>query len=196
MATVVESWIWKSALTTAALAAGLIYVASQAQALDLTVGGAFDDPDDVFLIEFSVAGPGPFVPFTAFTSNFDLTNLLTDPIDPILTLFSGTGDFAFREAVDDDGAEGYSADVNGVIFTGDFFDPLLDVSLPVGDYTLGLSSFPNVAEGPLLGDGYSNFGFDLGTGDFRVHLLGVDQILGTQGPAPVSPSFPRGDFIS
>jgi len=193
MAKVVKPRVWQSALTTAALAAGLLCGAPHAQALDLTIGGAFDDPDDVLLIEFSVDGSSPFV---AFTSNFDPTTGLTDPIDPILTLFSGTGDFAFLEAVDDDGAQGFSADLNGVIFTGDFFDSLLDVSLPVGDYTLGLSSFPNFAEGPLLGDGYSNFGFDFGTGDFRVHLLGVDQILGTQGPAPVSPSFPRGDFIS
>jgi hypothetical protein len=194
MVTVAESRIWKSALLTGALAAGLIYGAPQAQALDLTIGGAFDDPNDVLLVEFSVAGPGPLVPFTAFTSNFDPTNSLADAVDPFLTLFSGTGDFAFLETEDDDGGDGFSADVNGVIFSGGLFDSLLDFDLPAGDYTLGLSSFPNFAEGPLLGNGYSNFGFE--TGNFRVHLLGVDQILGTQGPAPISPSFPRRDYIS
>ena len=51
----------------------------------------FDDPDDVVLIEFSVAGP---VPVTLFTSNFDPNNLLAYLLDPILALFSGTGDFA------------------------------------------------------------------------------------------------------
>jgi len=190
---VVEFRSWKGALTAAALAAALLHGAPQAQALDLTIGGAFDDPNDVLLIEFSVAGPGPF---TAFTSHFDPNNPLpSPPIDPVLALFSGTGDFAFLEAVDDDGAFlGFSADVNGVIFTGEFFDSLLDLDLPAGAYTLGLSSFPNFAEGPALGNGYTDFGFE--TGSFRVHLLGVDQILGTQGPAPVSPSFPRGDFTS
>jgi hypothetical protein len=192
---VAESGIWKSALIAGALAAGFIYAPPNAQALDLTIGGAFDDPDDVFLVEFSVAGPSPSVLFTAFTSNFDPTNSLPDPTDPILTLFSGTGDFAVLEDDNDDGAQGFSAAVNGVIFTGEFLDSLLDVSLPVGDYTLGVSSFPNFAEGPSLGNGYSNFDFGTG-GNFRVHLLGVDEILGTQGPAPVSPSFPRRDFIS
>ena len=194
MSIVVGSGIWKSALITGALAAALLHGAPPTQALDLTIGGAFDDPNDVLLIEFSVAGPGSSAPFTAFTSNFDPNHPLPSPsIDPLLALFSGTGDFAVLGAEDDDGAQGFSADVDGVIFTGGDFDSLLDLDLPTGDYTLGLSSFPNFAEGLLLGDGYTDFGFEAGT--FRVHLLGVDQILGTQGPAPVSPSFPRANSI-
>jgi hypothetical protein len=196
MSTVVESRIWRRAFTTAAFAVGLICGDWQAQALDLTIGGAFDDRDDVFLIEFSVAGPGPSVPVTLFTSNFDPTNRLTAPFDPILALFSGTGDLAVLEDENDffDVFDLFSADVNGVIFTAQFPDSLLEVDLPVGDYTLGLSGFPNFAEGGVLGNGYVNFGIE--TGNFRVHLLGVDQVLGTQGPAPVSPSFPRRNFIS
>ncbi|HSA80589.1 MAG TPA: DVUA0089 family protein [Geminicoccaceae bacterium] len=184
----------KATLIAAAFAASLIQGTPQAQALDLTLGGALDDPNDVFLIEFSVAGPGPSMPVTLFTSTFDPINGLLDGVDPYLTLFSGTGDFALLEAEDDDGAAGFSATVDGVIFTGGDLDSLLALDLPAGDYTLGLSSFPNFAEGPLLGDGYVNFGFETGT--FRVHLLGIDQVLGTQGPAPASPSFPRRDFIS
>ena len=57
----------------------------------------------------------------------------------------------------------FSAAVDGVTFTGQNVNSLLSFNLPAGNYTLGLSSFPNFAEGPFLGDGYANPGLDVGS---------------------------------
>ena len=65
-------------------------------------------------------------------------------------------------------------------------------SLAAGNYTLGLTAFDNDPIGSTLGDGYSELG-NLGNfigPNFRVHLLGIGEILNVQSPNPVSISGP------
>ncbi len=133
------------------------------------------------LIEFTHPGGE----FTAFTSGWFSTGPF---IDSLLSLFADTGPGATFIEGDDDGGDGFSADVGGTVFTGGIRDALIqDPALAAGTYTLGLSSFSNFSAGPTLGDGYQGGGIP---GDFRVHLLGITEILSVQNPAPVSISEP------
>ncbi len=127
-----------------------------------------------------------------------------DGFDAVLALFVGTGPPATLDSLNDDGCTvagvvlpACTQSIGGTAFTGGARDSLLDLpGLAAGDYTLILSAFANTPNGPTLDDGY-NGNVSIGTPDagfvappFRVHLLGIDQILSIQSPNPVSISGP------
>jgi hypothetical protein len=184
--------------------------AGAAQADDFTIGGAFDAPNDVLLIEFSHPGGG----FLAFTSQwnggFAPDGPVPPPADPALDgfdaqlqLFIGTGPTATFDTDSDDNCQGPPIvaeciqTIGGTTFTAGARDSLLNFVLPAGDYTLGLTNYNNDSAGLTLGDGYDDDGDDGTTGEqgftgtqFRVHLIGIGEILNVDAPSSVSISGP------
>ena len=129
-----------------------------AQADDFTIGGAFNNPNDVVLIGFSHPG-GAFSAFTSqwngggppFGPSLPAANPPLDGFDAQLQLFIGTGADATFDIQDDDGCRGGTTidpgciqTIGGTLFTGGDRDSLLDFAgLAAGDYTLGLTNWNN-----------------------------------------------------
>jgi hypothetical protein len=112
------------------------------------LSGNFLTDDEVDLFQVTLNSPG--------TVTFQTTSYTGGGFDPYLSLFDGGGNLI---AVNDDGD---CAVVGQDPVTGNCFDSYLQQSLGAGTYTLALTEYYNVANGPTLGDGFS----EAGQGDF------------------------------
>jgi hypothetical protein len=126
----------------------LVLAASLASAGPLMFSGNFATDDQVQLFDLTVAASS--------TITAQTTSYVTGGFDPYLSLFDGLGNLI---ATNDDGTCGQ---VGADPSTGNCFDSFLQQSLGAGSYTLALTEYYNVANGPTLGDGFS----EEGQGDF------------------------------
>jgi hypothetical protein len=156
--------------------------------------GSFTGVNDVQLFTFSVGA----------TSNVTLrsygyaggTNSAGQVIaeggfDPILALFQGTGSSAVEIGQNDDGGSNVPADS----VTGAHYDTYLNlINLAAGEYTVSIQDYANFANGPTLGDGFSNGGLTGGTfrdatghnrtGNWAFDVLGVESAGTGNSPVP------------
>ena len=179
--------------------------ATRSRADDFTIGGAFSVGLDLLQIEFSHAG-GPFLAFTSQRgreTDPDATPPL-DGFDAVLALFVGTGPPATLDLLNDDGCTvagvvlpACTQSIGGTAFTGGAaICCSISRASPPATTRSSCRPSPNTPNGPTLDDGY-NGNVSIGTPDagfvappFRVHLLGIDEILSVQSPNPVSISGP------
>ena len=158
----------------AALALGL-FVANPVSAFPLvsptSLGGFFDDDDDVRTFEFSIAVDSVVTLETVSYAGGLLVGFgFADPgggFDPILSLFDGSGNFI---TADDDGS------TNVDPFTLTSFDSFLQPTLAAGTYTLAITQFDNFFTGGVgdpITDGFARVGdpfftapFGCGAGQF------------------------------
>ena len=160
---------------------GTLSNVNEVQEFVFTIGA----PSTVTLVSYSYAGgtnaAGTVIPEGGF--------------DPILALFSGTGPSALQVGQNDDG--GCSA-VPSDSVTGSCFDTYLKLTnLAAGTYTATVQDFANFANGPTLGDGFSNNGVTGGTfrdvdgddrtGNYAFDILGVDSASNPTGPGTPNP---------
>jgi hypothetical protein len=162
-------------LSAALLMAGYVLFTADAFAASTSFVGAFDpdDPNEVFLIEFSLVGTTDVIAqsygFGGSSSAPGGTNAAGTAIgaggfDTYLSLFSGTGTSATFLTSNDDGLCPPGAAGDGACA-----DSTLQVDdLPTGSYTLALSVFANLSFAENLGAGTLGDGFiQLGT---YIHL--------------------------
>jgi hypothetical protein len=150
----------------------------------ISITGALDpnNPEDIRLIEFSLAAP---TNLTVQTWGFGGTDnapggtnaagqvIVPGGFDPFVALYSGTGPGAIYLGLNDDGLC-----PPGNAFGGLCHDStLMGVALPAGAYTLALGvfenfPFPAFGIGNTLGDGFVGLGFYFNTtSNFAVDLL-------------------------
>jgi hypothetical protein len=187
-----------------ALACGMGWTVAAAADLDFTIGGAFNGPNDVLLIEFSDVD-GLFATFTSQWNGGSTPNgpalpaadPAIDGFDAVLSVYFGIGDGATLSGFTDTGGEGIGRMVGGTLFTGGARDAASAAGVAPGVFTLALTNAFNLPVGPTLGDGFDGQGDDGSGGDvgftgpeFRVHLRAIDEILGVRAPNPVSISGP------
>jgi len=167
------------------LVLGLVFAAVAGATPILTLQGSFfSGPNEVNLATFS------YDPFTdgsllniqtygyGGTSNapggVNLAGnvIVAGGFDPIITLYSGTGDSAIRIAFNDDGSCPPGATDGGICF-----DSTLNLAgLSAGSYTLALTAFSNFSNGATLGAGFSGTGnFDGRTSNFAVDVQGIPE---------------------
>ena len=178
-------------------------------AADFSLGGTFEQDDDVFLYDFSVTED---TTVTLITYSYgggtqaDGTTVEAGGFDPILSLFNENGTLIGLS--DDDESGTVAADPT----TGQTYDSLIEIMLAAGDYTVALTQYGNFSNTTNLDDGFretgnSNFTSDLDTcttdslfcdftGDVRTNqwafdVLGVAPLQGPDiGQPPVKPSNP------
>jgi hypothetical protein len=169
---------------------GTLTSINEVQLFTFTVGTG----EDVILRTYSYAGgvnaAGQVIPEGGF--------------DPILALFQGTGPSAVEIGQNDDGG----SNVPGDSITGAHFDTYLEVDdLTPGTYTVSVQDYANFANGPTLGDGFSNNAVTGGTfqdvtganrtGNWAFDVLGADAATNPTGPGtpPVNSPVPEPSSI-
>jgi hypothetical protein len=136
------------ALIVASLLFGL---SSPSQAANFSFTGTFTGDADVQLFGFTVGAPSNVTLLTY--SYAGGTNAAGDVIprggfDPILSLFDSSG------LLIDSNDDGNFPDVGTDLVTGYEWDTYLEAALGVGDYTVAVSQYDNLALGPTLADGF------------------------------------------
>ena len=116
------------------------------------------DPNQVFTSTLTVIAPSYI---SVQTWSYGGGTSATGPVipdggfDPIVSLFSGTGPAATLLTFNDDGT---CPPGNNDPNTFACLDSTLDVGVNPGDYTLAFTAYANFANGPTLGDGFSDRG--------------------------------------
>ena len=179
-----------------ALAAlALTFSSAACRADNFSFTGTFTGVNDVQQFQFTV-GVGSDVVLKSLSYaggvNAAGMTIARGGFDPILALFSGTGPSAVKIGQNDDGGSLVPADS----VTGAHYDTFLEVTgLAPGVYTATIQDFANFANGPTLGDGFSNGGLTGGTfidatgnnrdGHFAFDILGVESAVTPEpGPTP------------
>ncbi len=186
------------------LSAGVIALAvnmlalSPARAGGVSYTGTFNFDNDVQLLPFTIATTSDVTIETwsyAGGTNYAGQVIPAGGFDPIVSLFDPSGTLI---GYNDDGA-GVATDPT----TGNAYDSLLHMGgLAPGTYTVALTQFDNFANGPTLGDGFSegsNTNFTLAfappgavgyfwdvTGNERTGNWAVDIVTAISVPEPSS----------
>jgi PEP-CTERM motif len=133
---------------------GNLTALTPARAGGMSYTGTFSVDNDVELISFALSTTSDVTIETwsyAGGTNFVGDVIPAGGFDTIVTLFDPSGNFI-----------NYNDDGSGVAtdpVTGAAFDSLLQMSaLAPGTYTVALTQFDNFANGPTLGDGFSESG--------------------------------------
>jgi hypothetical protein len=156
--------------------------------------GSFNNINDVQLFTFSVGATSTVTLRTygyAGGTNSAGQVIPEGGFDPILALFQGTGPSAIEIGQNDDGGSNVPADS----VTGQHYDTFLQLTnLTAGEYTVSIQDYANFANGPTLGDGFSNDALTGGTfidatgtnrdGNWAFDVLGVNS-ASTSNPSAV-----------
>ncbi|MBK8859058.1 MAG: DVUA0089 family protein [Opitutaceae bacterium] len=137
----------------------LLALATPALALDFDFNGTFTHDNDIALNSFTV---GSASTVTIFTSSW-----LTGGFDPVLTLWSGSGNFLQEQ--DDSMVGAGSALSNAVTYNFGQWDSYFHYTLAPGTYTVSVAQYRNSAAGTNLSSGFQedgnpNFTYDYGWG--------------------------------
>lgn len=149
----------KLSLLTGTLITWGVSFAQPVKAVSITLQGSFTQDDQVALFDV-VVNPSSFVDIRSYgyAGGTTSTGILIPQggFDPVLTLFSSSGDFI---AENDEGA-GALADLT----TGQAWDPRLQGNLTAGTYVIALTQYGNFSIGSLsdgfLYSGQPNFTAD------------------------------------
>ncbi|SBT08212.1 conserved exported hypothetical protein [Candidatus Accumulibacter aalborgensis] len=157
----VQRWVPRIA------AAVLVTSSVSALAANFSFRGNLASDNDVELFVFSLASDSNVTLRTwsyAGGTNAAGNSIAAGGFDPVVALFSGTGNGAILFDGDDDSGPG--------------LDALLQLTpLLAGTYTVALSQVANFANGPTLGDGFLGFGnpgFGGQTAAWALDILGAD----------------------
>jgi hypothetical protein len=159
----------------------------------LTFSGTFSLDEDVVLIPFNVLADNTV---TMQTTSFGDGSA---GFEPVLTLFDGSGNLLFQDATGGTAPSACGARAIDPI-TGFCLDAYIQAFLNAGGYTLALSEWDNIPNGPTLADGFpqtgnGNFtGTEFGCGSGGFFLFNCDQrnanwaaqISGSGVPEPAS----------
>ena len=163
----------RSALALSTLAAlGLAAAhapAARAQTTPAVFSGTFKEDDSVALFSFNVTTPGTVSLYTtsyAGGTNVNGSVTAAGGFDPILTLFSGTGDFIDEN--DDASDAGFATNSDPTTMQHEQFDSGFEETLTTGLYTVAITQYDNFANGASLFDGFSEQGNATFTSAFEV----------------------------
>lgn len=166
----------RRALKSALAALSLTCACAAVPAANLSFTGALVGDNDVQLFSFTLAADADVALRTwsyAGGTNAAGAVIPAGGFDTVVSLFSGSGASALLIGANDDGF-GVAADPA----TGSAHDALLEVfALPAGEYTVALTQFANLANGPTLGDGFLGAGepgFNGRSSAWALDILGVD----------------------
>lgn len=174
----------------------LAFLSNPAWASGTSVVGQLDpnDPQDVFLYQFTLSAPGTVAIQTwgyggtqsaAGGTNAKGTAVSPGGFDPYLTVFAGGSPAAVFRVSNDDGAC-----PPGTLSAGACRDATLSLpALPAGTYTLALSTFENMSFAENLGTGTLADGF-IGLGSFGGRTSGF--AVDISGPTVVVPALSLG----
>src|SRR5262249_45969347 len=111
--------------------------------------GTFSQDEDVVLIPFTNANLSLV---TIQTTSFALGGF-----EPVLTVYDSLGNFLFQDATGGvaPGSCGGRGSCSGC---GGCLDALISQTFAAGDYTIALTEWDNIPNGPTLGDGFPQTG--------------------------------------
>ena len=148
--------------------------------------GSLSDPDQVFLIEFSISDPSTLI-IQGFGYgggiNGSGSSIPSGGFDNVISLFSGFGASAVLIDSNDDGTcpAGSPDPVTGGCLDSTLFRELV---LP-GQYVIAVSASFNAPVGPTLGHGFSGSGsFTDVFGDVRTANYALDLTVGSLSAIP------------
>ncbi len=140
-------------LRTFSLLAFAVLPTALCHADNFSFTGNFVNDNDVQAFVFTV-GSASTVTFETFSyaggTNAAGQTIARGGFDPILAVFSGTGNSAVYINQNDDGGSQVPADP----LTGEHYDTYLSTPLAAGTYTVSIMQYDNFANGPTFGDGF------------------------------------------
>lgn len=162
----------------AAVAAVCAFAATPAAAADFSYSGTMTDPNDVLLFHFTATGSST-VTLVSYSyaggTQADGNVVSAGGFDPLLALYAADGTFL---GTNDDGSSVVDPS------TGNSWDVLFSSMLAAGNYTVALTSYPQIANGTALnladlGAAFNGTGsFNGRSGTFAFDLLGVSTATG------------------
>lgn len=175
-----------AALAATVLALGSLAGSASAWAANVSFTGSLEADNDVKLFSFTLAADGDIAVRTwSYAGGINAAGALIGAggFDAVVSLFFGSGNDALLIGTNDDGL-GVAIDPA----TGEAHDALLEFGgLSAGTYTVSLSQFANLANGPTLGDGFLGAGatgFDGRSSAWALDILSVDSAA--QIPVPTT----------